>query len=342
MLLIFPLLCHAEPELAPAGPVSSTSYPDFFRLTLTGDPQTATALVEEELGVIPFGKWLNAIPSEKVQHGVKFSAQLAECSSFGCTVETENSRRVLVAKRGMADGIKIDIFEAGWKRVGSSAISEGGQLAIPVAGPDGNREVWIIRSNGRMRKRIPHSISGATLLRWHSGGLYMIYQDSVGLKTMEVSLNRGALTPAPLLDAWWATCEGGPETPLAVGMAGEIFESLKGYLTIPLYRRGDPQPGVLVLTQSVRPATTQGYASPTLVKIDCFGRINVVTAQGDEVWCLRFGADGHILKAGRIFGDLAGDAKGVKIDQRGRFYYLEVEMGERTRQPYRLHLMRLK
>ena len=110
-------------ELGPAPLLSGTMLHQPFRLTLTGDPQTATPLVTEQLGVIPFGRWLNAVPLKKVQHGFQVSLQLEHCSGAGCTVSLEAMRRVLVAKRDIASGIRLDIYDEGWKRSGMSAIT---------------------------------------------------------------------------------------------------------------------------------------------------------------------------------------------------------------------------
>ncbi len=341
-LLVAPRTSGAAPDLGPASSPSNTTLTGSFRLTLTGDPLTATPLVTERLGVIPFGRWLNAIPAEKNKRGFEFAAQLNNCSSRGCIVGLEDTQRVLIAKRGIADAIRLDIFDAGWKRIEAAAISESGQVAIPVVSPKDRREIWIIRSNGRMRKRIPHAVKGPMMLRWRNGSLFMVYQGPGGFSAMRASLSAGTMQSATPMEAWWVSCKGGPAQPLAVGLTGEIHELLEGVLTLPLYRRGNPQPGWLELTQSTRPMTTQGSTSPVHVKIDCLGRVNIVSALGNEVWCLRFGPDGKILKASKVDVNLAGDHRSIKIDQRGRFYLLEAELDlTQGGEPSQLNLLRL-
>jgi len=56
---------------------------------------------------------------------------------------------------------------------------------------------------------------------------------------------------------------------------------------------------------------------------------------------MRFGADGALQNAGRIGGGIAGNARSVQMDERGRFYYLETEMGDDQMTPRLLQLLRL-
>lgn len=323
-------------------PVSTTAYAGSFRITLSGEPMTAPPLTAERIGAVPFGKWLNAVPMKKSQYGYEFSVELVECSSAGCTVRMEDPLRTLIAKDRIAGAVRLDIYDKGWRLNGSAAISNGGEVAVPTVSAGGKGEIWVIRKNERMRKRIPHTIVGPALLKWHTDGLYLVYFDGGGLGAYRVDIPTGGLVSATPIEAWWTTCEGGPEQPLAVGMAGETPAEMSGVLALPAWRRGDPEPGWIVLTNSSRPMTANGAAVPVRVVVDCRGRINVVSALSDFVWCLRFGPDGGILNATRLEAHLAGDAKSVIIDEFGRFYYLEVEMDPETGEPRMMHFVRMR
>jgi len=349
-LLVAVLLtgCASAP-IAPEEPAAAAEEPEavapvdpgVFRLILTGEPLAAPRLKIERLGVIPFGKWLNAIPVKRTKHGTEFSVELVECGSFGCIVRMEDSRRVLIAKRELSGAIRLDIYDRGWRVSGSAAISNGGQVAIPATSPEGEGEVWIIRKNERMRKRIPHPVRGPSMLRWHSGGLFLLHQSRAGMAAYRIDIPNGKAVSATPIEAWWTTCDGGPEKPLAVGIAGEIAETLKGTLSLPLHRQGDSEHGWLVLTNSARPMTTRGPTEVVRVTVDCLGRFNVVSALGEEIWCLRFSPGGKILNASRIESHIAGDATSIAIDEYGRFYYLAVEMNTEKREPRRMHFVKM-
>jgi hypothetical protein len=323
--------------------LSATEYAGGLHVTLTGDPLTASPFTSEQVSTIPFGRWLNGMPFTEREHGSEFSAQLVNCSAYGCIVELDTAGRVLVAHRDIADGIRLDIYDDGWSLSGSAAVSDAGMVAIPMTGPGGQREIWLIRRNGLMHKRIPVQTSGPVLIRWRNEEeLFMIHQDRGGMELQRIAIGTEEAASATLMEAYWDVCAGGTAGRLSAGPLGESPDELRGYLSIPVYRRGDAVPGVLELTQSARPMTTGGYSSPVRVRMDCAGRINIVSALGDDVWCLRFGQDGKITNAQKISANLSGDFKSVLVDQHGSFWYLEVEIDQDTRRPMIAHLFRLK
>jgi hypothetical protein len=317
-----------------------------FRLRLTGDPLTATPLVEEEVGIVPFGRFLNALPIQKVQYGVQFTAELDDCSSAGCVLLTEDAARVLVARKPIADGIRLDLYDRGWIRSGSVAISETGRLAAPVSGPAGQRELWIlrrVRQEWRMDRRLPLDLRVPVGPRWRGDDLFLRHAgETGGVGLSRVDLRTGKRSPADPLEAFWYDCHGEAPGHWAVGPAGEDPETLLGLTAVPLRRPGSSATGWLELTASVRPQGPNGLAGPVRVTVDCTGRPCVVSAVGEDIWCLRFHPDGSLERASRVRGSVTGDFKSVRIDERGRFLYLITEMEEDGRTPRLLKLMRLR
>jgi hypothetical protein len=330
-------------QKAVPNPVSTTTYAESFRITLSGDPFTASPFITENIGMIPVGRWLNALLPKKVQHGSELVAQIENCSGYGCVVETADSGRIIIAKRGVADAIRLGIYDAGWAKIGASAVSDDGQVAIPVASPRGETEIWVVRQNGRLRKRIPHQVSGPALMRWHGSGLYMIHAIGGGIAAKKVSITTGAVETVDPLEAFWPDCGEGGGPPLTAGLPGEQADQLQGLTAVPVYRRGEPVPGTLELTRAARPMTQSGFAPPARVEFDCSGRINIVSATTDDIWCLRFGSDGKILNASKLSANMAGDFRSIRIDSRGRFYYLETELtGNDPPEPTQINLIRLR
>ncbi len=332
----------AAPANAPAvAPVPAEP----VRVRLTGDPLTGTPFEEERVGVVPFGKFMNTIPLQTVQHGVTFAAELENCAVPGCIISVDDATRVLIARKGVSDAARIPLYEDGFVRSGSAAISEDNQLAVPVAGPHGEREIWLLRRGNdgwRMRKRYPHTIDAPLMLRFRDEDVFAWYQGSGSTELKRLRQDSGKLVSATLYEPYWFSCVGGQRGHWAVGPEGERAESLSGYQVIEMRRPGDPQPAMLELTAAVRPKCEGGFASPERVLVDCSGRVCVISAFGDEIWCLRFGADGALQNAGRIGGAIAGNSRSVQLDERGRFYYLETEMSEDQMTPRLLHLVRLK
>jgi len=79
------------------------------------------------------------------------------------------------------------------------------------------------------------------------------------------------------------------------------------------------------------------------VDFDCQGRINIVSANTDDIWCLRFDSDGKLLNASKITANLAGDFRSIRTDARGRFYYLETELtNDIPPEPTQINFIRLR
>lgn len=340
----------AAPQAAPPSSTlvqaAATATPlatsETYVLTLTGDALTASPFDLDRLGVIPFGRWANAIPTTPVQHGVQFSAEISSCSSLGCLVTCEDAGRLVVARREMADAIRLGLYDTGWQRNGESAISESGMSAVPVVSRKGERELWVIRSNGHLHKRVAHGINTPVILKWRDDDLYMIARVNAAYVAQRVRLETETLVSATLIEPWWFRGDDRSVRNWAVGLPGENSEELRGSQTVPIWRQGDPLPGVLELTAAARPMTPGGFSSPVQIKIDARGRVNIVSTMGDDIWCLRFGADGRLQKASKLALNLAGNYKAIQIDSGGRFYFLEVEMDEDGMTPKLMHLVRLK
>ncbi len=321
-----------------------SSAPDWtpaFRVVLRGDPLTATAFTGEAMGTVPFGNWLNGIPLKEVRYGFEFSAALEDCSGFGCVVQTIDNVRVLVVGKGIADAARLSLYDDGWHRAGAAGINDAGWLAIPMASPEGSNEVWIVKQNGRMHKRIPYSGRGAAIVRWHGNTrLFVLSGGGDAYRTDRILLETGQTISATPMEPWLYSCADGVE-PMAVGLAGDVAELIGDRTWLALNRGDTPGTGLLDLTDSVRPFATEGLASPVKVRIDCLGRINVVSAKGMQIWCMRFSGDGTMEKAQQIGGGLAGDFRSVYIDLYGRFYFLVTELDEDNKTPARLRLYRL-
>lgn len=309
-------------------------------IALRGEPLTATKFELTDFSQIPFGRWLNGIPLETVQHGTSFSADLQNCSTYGCVVNVADQLRVLVAKKGVAGAVRLDLYDHGWKRFGYSGIDDRGWVAVPMIGPQKEHEVWVIRDNGRMAGRIPHPVEDQPILRWRGRDLFLIHHPGDTFRVLQLSLEKGTAVSATPVEPWWYECVGGLRTGRAIGVTGDVPEFLSGWLSLPLHRRDDPVPGLLKITESARPMTSGGFANPVRVVVDCHGRFNVVSANGEEIWCLRYSPEGELLKASMLRGNLAGDAKTIQIDSTGTFSYLATEFDEDMK-PALLHLGRL-
>lgn len=347
LALTFALLASrslAGPEAAPLTPgePSATVPAETFVLSLSGNALTATPFESERVGVIPFGRWANAIPTTPVQHGVQFSAELQSCSSMGCIVTTEDANRIVLAQKDIADAIRLPLYDEGWQRNGDAAISESGMTAVPVVSRKAEHEIWVIRHNGHLHKRIPHSIETPVILKWRDDDLYLIAKTNDGFTARRVLLERETLVSATLIEPWWFRGNDRSTRIWAVGMKGESSDELRGDQTVPIWRQGVAAPGVLELSAAARPMTTGGFSSPVKVVIDEHGRVNMVCAMGDDIWCLRFGADGRMQRAQKLALNLAGNYKSIQIDAGGRFYYLEVEMEDDQMTPKLMYLVRLK
>ena len=293
--------------------------------------------------MVPFGAWLNAINLEAPEKGAQFAAELQGCSSGGCVVGTENGSRILIANRGIAEAAKLDDYDMGFQIAGICAISEDGIVAAPVISRMGKREIWTIRrvrEEYRFYRRVEHDIQAPCMLSWRGNDLFMLVKPESGLEVRQVMLDANRLVSATPIEPWMRSCEAGHK-PVAIGIRGDTPEQVTGWTFLPLYREGNPLPGVLELTEAARPKAPGGYCTPMRVKVDCYGRFAVISTNNDEIWCLRFSVDGLMLKAGRIPMSFAGDSRGVIIDGQGRFYYLDVEMQEDMKTPRLLHLIRM-
>jgi len=356
LILLCPLNAGAAPaakapvEVAPR-PSATTeawtraSIEPSFQIRLSGDPLTATPLDTEDIGLIPFGRWLNAIVLQEVQQGFQFAAELEYCAIPGCIITNEDAGRVLIAKRDVADAIRIGLYDEGWGRSGSPALSEENRLAVPVTGPNHEREIWVLKraaDGWRMHRRYPISLKVPISLRWRDDDLYLFFHGESPLDAARLDLSSGKLVSATPIEAYWYNCVGGDKNHWAVGPLGNHPEELGSYQSVPIWRRGDPRPGLLELNSSCRPMTTGGFAAPALVQVDCLGRICIVSAYGEEIWCLRYGPDGNLEGGSKIALNIAGTYRTVQIDERGRFYFLAVEMAEDGKKPKLLHFIRMK
>jgi len=342
VLLASRAMADAEPAAVAPVAASATVPADTFVLSLSGNALTATPFESERVGVIPFGRWANAIPTTPVQHGVQFSAELQSCSSMGCIVTTEDANRIVLAQKDMADAIRLPLYDDGWQRNGEAAISESGMTAVPVASRKGEREIWVIRHNGHIHKRIPHTIDTPVILKWRDDDLYLIAKTNEGFTAQQVLLERETLVSATLIEPWWFRGNDRSTKIWAVGMAGENSDALRGDQTVPIWRQGSAEPGVLELSAAARPMTAGGFSSPVKVMVDEHGRVNMVCAMGDDIWCLRFGSDGRMQRTQKLALNLAGNYKSIQIDAGGRFYFLEVEMEDDQMTPKLMYLVRLK
>ena len=332
------------------GPASSKSaitsalenqYQFSGRIKLTGNLLSAPPLKVMALAMVPFGTDANAIGMEKQKGGVQFQIALESCSEDGCIVESGDVGRIIVARSGIADAFPLAFIEPGWKRQGLSAISDKGWLAIPLAMADDTREIWVIDNRFRLRKRVTHKQLNASMLRWRGEDLFMVFQgpDSK-MMAKRVNMDTGRLASATPLEPWWPSCPGQSASPYSGGWESENPMGFAGKLILPLWRRGDPQPVALELNEVVRPMTGNGLSSPVKAVIACDGRICIVTALSEDIWCMRFSPTGALEAATNITGNIAGDAKGIQIDRRGRFFYLETIMNSET--PEKIHLIRLE
>src|SRR5687767_14558632 len=198
-LALILLAAAAEAPAAPALPAAAAVPAEPLRIRLTGDPLTATPFEEERVGVIPFGKFLNTIPLQTVQHGVTFAAELENCAVPGCIVSEDDASRVLIARKGVSDAARIPLYEDGFVRSGSAALSEDNQLAVPVAGPHGEREIWLLRRGNdgwRMRKRYPHAIEAPLMLRFRDEDVFAWYQGGSGTELKRLRQDSGKLVSA--------------------------------------------------------------------------------------------------------------------------------------------------
>ncbi len=323
-----------EPKSAPV-----LSEPPAFQITLSGDPLIAPRFEEESLGVIPLGRWSNAVSLTEAKHGFEFAVSLENCSGYGCTIQTPEGNRVLVAKKGIARVVRLNLYDEGWRQTGNSAVNDDGWVAVPMSGPGNKREVWIIKENNHMHKRLAYGIRSAVITYWGRDCVYLLHGAGTDFKALRISISTGASTEVPPIEPFWAACES--ETAQAVGFTGEVPDMLAGLTGLPVWRRGEPKPGLLELTPSVRPMTPEGLASPVRVDMDCMGRVSVISALSSAIWCMRFGTDGKLLNASPISGALTGDYNSIRTDRLGRFYFLLTEMDEDGRTPRQLHLRRL-
>ena len=332
------------PRKAPRPPEPSvTVFDESYRVRLTGDVLTATAFGADQMAIIPFGAWLNAIALDAPEKGAQFAAELQGCSSGGCVVGTDNGSKVIIARRGIAEAAKLDDYDMGFQVAGLSAISDEGLIAIPVVSRMGKREIWTLRRSRdeiRFHRRVEHDIQTPCMLIWRENDLFMLVKPETGLAARRVLLDANRLESATPIEPWMYSCAEGRK-PVAIGIRGDTPEQVSGWTFLPIYREGNPLPGVLELTQAARPKAAGGYCTPLRVKVDCYGRFCVVSSNSDEIWCLRFAADGAMEKASRIPLSFAGDAKGIIIDSQGRFYYLDVEMQDDMKTPKMLHLIKL-
>ncbi len=330
--------CAAPPPRPAEGPAPlPAGYAG--RITLQGDPAKAARMAEERICIIPFGTEANAIKLEEQKGGVQFSVQLECCSEYGCIVEAGDIGRVVLAKPGIADAFALDLIEHGWKRRGLSAVSDTGRLAVPVTSPWNENEIWIMDTRFRLRRRIVHAIQTPLMLRWNGDDLYLIYMEGSGTKTVRMLESGGRMVAAAPTEPWLTDCTGGAATVYTTGMTGENPDNFAGNLTADLFMRGSEGKVRLELTSATRPAGPEGYAAPVKVAVDCLGRFNVVSALGEDIWCMRFGPDGIIQAMYKVTASVAGDARSLRIDRRGRFYFINTEL-EKDR-PTRMVLYRV-
>ena len=298
------------------------------RISPSGDPTTATPLTAEHVCMIPFGRWVNGVNLTSVQHGVQFSAIVEQCATGGCLVTSEDPSRALVAKSDVADAIRFAIYDEGWVRTGPGAISENGLVAMPMSGPAGKREIWVLTPHEhtfRMRTRIPYDDASPAMVRWRDEDLYLLLGDGDDLNPYRVNLATHAITSATDWEPWCYRCVGGDPDHLAAGQVGDRPTKLAGLTNLELHSRSG-RTAILELTTACRPMTSGGLATVVKVFVDCYGRIEMVSGLGEEIWCLRFSKEGDLLGSFQVGSGIAGDAKSVQVDERGRFYFLETKM----------------
>jgi len=300
--------------------------PSSGRIVLRGNTLNAPVLRRSEVCTIPFGREANAILMERQKGGVQFAVSPENCSENGCIIETGDTGRIVVARNGMADAFVLDLIEHGWHRHGISSISEGGWLAIPVTNAEGGREIWVLDSRFRMRHRITHKVVLPLMLRWRTDDLFLVYGTEGVTDIRRVDLDNDRLVSSTPCEPWWLECPGISASPYAAGFGGENPLGFEGKLTIPLWRKTEALPVLLELGPIVHPSTPDGVATPVKVVVACDGRISVITSLGENIWCMRFKPDGQIEAVNQVLGSIAGDAKSIQIDRRGRFYYIETTL----------------
>jgi hypothetical protein len=331
---------HTPPKAAPVAALAP-DYQYSRRITLTGSVLSAPPLKVMALAVVPFGTDANAIGMDKQKGGVQFQVGLESCSEDGCIVESGDVARIIVARSGIADAFPLGFIERGWKRQGLSSISDKGWLAVPLSTEDSTREIWVIDSRFRLRKRISHKIVSPCLLQWRGEDLFMVFQGNDGkMMAKQVLLDSGRIVSASPIEPWYPACPGQSATAYSAGWEGQNPMGFEGRLVMPLWQKGEAQPVAVELNDTVRPMTGNGLSSPVRLATDCDGRICIVTALGEDIWCMRFTPEGKLEAATHVLGSIAGDAKGIQIDRRGRFFYLETIMN--TEAPEKIHLIRLE
>jgi len=325
----------------PSAAFIEPQYDYIDRIRLSGNILSAPQLKVMGLAVVPFGTEANAIGMEKQKGGVQFQIALESCSENGCIVESGDVTKIIVARSGIADAFPLAFIEPGWRRQGLSAISDRGWLAVPVSTLDNTREIWIIDDRFRLRKRISHKITNPSLFRWRGEDLFMVFQGpDEKMLAKRVDIDAGRLVSASPIEPWWPSCPGQSASQYSAGWEGENPLGFGGRLVMPVWRRGESRPTGLELPESIRPMTSQGLASPVKIAFDCDGRICIISALGEDIWCQRFSPEGKLLAASPITGSIAGDAKGIQIDRRGRFFYLETILN--SAEPEKIHLIRLE
>jgi hypothetical protein len=216
-------------------------------------------------------------------------------------------------------------------------------VAVPVINREGKREIWTLRrarAEFRFSRRVEHDVAAPCMLMWRGTDLFMLIKPPTGLEVRRVKLGANALESSTPIEPWFQSCEEG-RPPVAIGFRGDTPEMVIDWTHLPLYRRDNPLPGVVELTEASRPRSPGGYCSPVKVRVDCHGRFSVISANSEEIWVMRFSAAGAMEKASKIPMNFAGDSKGIGIDEQGRFYYLDIEMQDDYKTPKLLHLVRL-
>ena len=327
---------HSAPPPAP-----EPAYDYSGRIKLSGNLLTAPPLKVMALAVVPFGRDANAIFLEKQKGGVQFQIALESCSENGCIIEGGDVQRIIVARLGVADAIPLGFIDPEWRRNGMSSISEKGWLALPMGMTDNSREIWILDERFRLHKRIPHKIISPPLLQWRGDDLFIIFQgQNSGIEAKRVNLETGTMMSASPIDPWWPDCADQSSPVFTTGWNGGTTRQFDGRQVIPMWKKGDSRPMALEFSEVVHPMTGNGLASPIKIAMDCAGRICLITALGEDTWCMRFSADGALEAATHISGNIAGDSMGIQIDRRGRFFYLETILEQEN--PEKIHLIRLE
>ena len=344
-LLVTLFLPAASPALAAGeGAVlsSSTAFCVDFVIELRGDPLSATPLEKEEVGVVPFGLWLNAIQIKNTDQGFQFATQVEDCSTYGCTLESGDTFRTIIAKSGISDAIRFTIYDEKWQKAGPAAISDRGWVAVPMSSPSGSREIWVIKADSRMHRRIPNPVMDPAILKWRGEDLFMIHAlRSETFKTERVLIDERRFEEVPPNEPYFFTRGGREGNSFTAGYQAEYAGNLEGRLKIPLYGKRSEQPGSLLLTSCVRPMTSGGFADPVRILVDNQNRINVVTALRGAIWLMRFGEDGNIIAASRVAEDVVGDAGSIRIDSSGSFNFLHMEI-DKELAPVRIHYARFR